>query len=33
MCEIDKKIIWVYRLLVELGYRKKNTAILLRVDN
>ena len=33
ICKTNKKIIWIHRLLVELGYRKKNTAILLRANN
>ena len=33
MCEAGKEAIWVHRLLVELGYRKKNTAVPLRADN
>ena len=33
MCEAGKEAIWIYRLLVELGYQKKNSAILLRADN
>ena len=33
MCEIDKKIVWIEHLLVELEYRKKKISILLKVDN
>lgn len=31
MCEAGKEAIWVHRLLVELGYRKKNTGAPLKL--
>ena len=33
MCEIDKKIVWIEHLLIELKYRKKKISILFKVDN
>ena len=33
MCEIDKKIVWIEHLLVELKYRRKKISVLFKVDN